>query len=229
MQPPCRKATLPHNKNKYITLSKMQRKVSPVKTSIILRATLKFSTCKTRYLISQHKDEFLQTNTYTNLDTKSATMAMEKDLEKAGGAVVSKEAQCKSDEIHSIPNTDETIQEKGNHAHHGDLGIQSVPKETPPGTPKNPKKHQIDRSVADIVHAMKWDGIDPTDSERDPWTTAQVVEGVYERNLHICAIVLMKDYIRTREYPSSIERQQVFQASVRKHGECSTFTSPHVL
>jgi hypothetical protein len=46
-----------------------------------------------------------------------------------------------------------------------------------------------------------------------------VLPEIYERNLNVCTAVLVKDYIRTRE-DSSVERWEVLQGSLRRHGEC---------
>jgi len=124
-------------------------------------------------------------------------MAVQQDLEKAGGTV------------NVVPGPGDA---------HGDVdAIHAAqgPQETPPDNPDNAKKLQIDRDVAEVVQRIKHD------SERFSFRTDArgVLPEIYERNLNVCTAVLVKDYIRTRE-DSSVERWEVLQGSLRRHGEC---------
>jgi len=91
------------------------------------------------------------------------------------------------------------------------LGLQSLPHETDPDTPEIVKK--FDKKVTKIVEAILEEGKNPTDAAGFS-TIAPVLKSLYERNLHICAAVLVKDYIRTRDHASR-DRQQVVQANLQ--------------
>jgi hypothetical protein len=116
----------------------------------------------------------------------------------------------------------------GDPVHQEDLGIQSLSQETPPDILENPKKLQIDHDVTEIIQGIKEESKDLFEPDDSRNTAARAVKIIYERNLHICAVVLMKDYIRARECPSSFERQQVLQASIQIHSKCKTIAS-HLL
>jgi hypothetical protein len=168
-------------------------------------------------------------------------MAMEKDLEKSGGAVnvVSKESHSKADEIYPISKADEMTPGKSNSAYHRDMGIELVPKEALPDTSND--FHQIDRDVNKGASAIRPELREANRKQQegnkafeektkdDPDGKAvRLITRIYERNLDFCAVVLLKDCMRAREC-SSIGNYEVLRASVQKHGKCITFSSLYML